>query len=60
MILPRSILSFSYGAEGELLRVNTPDAGVRVDFGYAQSCGRRVLASVVRRRARSRSASTRR
>jgi hypothetical protein len=42
-------ISFSYGAEGELLRVNTPDAGVRVDFGYAQSCGRRVLASVVRR-----------
>ena len=42
-------LSFSYGAEGELLRVNTPDAGVRVDFAYAQLCGRRVLASVVRR-----------
>ena len=42
-------LSFSYGAEGELLRVTTPDEGVRVDFGYAQSCGRRVLASVVRR-----------
>ena len=42
-------LSFSYGAEGELLRANTPDAGVRVDFAYAQSCGRRVLVSVVRR-----------
>ena len=33
MSLPRSILSFSYGAEGELLRVTTPDEGVRVDFG---------------------------
>ena len=42
-------LSFSYGAGGELLRVTTPDPGVWVDFGYAQSCGRRVLASVVRR-----------
>ena len=40
-------LSFSYGAEGELRRADTPDAGVRVDFAYAQSCGRRVLVSVV-------------
>ena len=42
-------LTFSYGAEGELLRVATPDAGVRVDVGYAKYCGRCVLASVVRR-----------